>query len=55
MTKQHKEDAKEMYKDGHTFYAIAYQLEQWFKKLYTEKQIQAALGGVKNNIVGRSK
>ncbi len=54
MNKHHKEDAEEMHKNGHTFYAIVLQLEQWYKKHYTEAQIQKALG-VKNNPVGRQK
>lgn len=52
MIKLHKEEAQKMFDRGHTFYAISYQLEQWYKKTYTVKQIQKALGGIENNTVG---
>lgn len=55
MVKSHVEEAKKMFERGHTFYGIAYQLEQWFHKNYTEAQIQKALGGVENNPAHRKK
>lgn len=56
MNRHHKEEAKKLYKSGHTFYGIAYSLKQGYGQNYTEKQIQAALGGVENNkIRGASK
>lgn len=54
MLKQHKEEALIEYDKGHTFYAIALQLEQWYHKVYTEKQIEKALG-LPNNPVGHEK
>ena len=51
MTKLHKEECKALYEDGHTFYGIAYQIKQDYGTVYTEKQIQKALGGVPNNPV----
>ena len=55
MIKHHKEEAQKLYDDRQTFYGIAYQLKLWFNKEYTEKQIQKALGDIKNNPVGRNK
>ena len=54
MNKHHKEEALDLHRQGHTFYAIAYQLEQWFKKVYTEAQLEKALG-LPNNPVGNIK
>ena len=54
MTRSHIEDAQEMYDQGHTFYAIAYQLKQWFQVQYTKAQIGKALEK-EDNPVGHPK
>ena len=50
MEPEHIEDAQEMYAQGHTFYAIAYQLKQWFQTKYTKAEIAKALGKEDNPI-----
>ena len=54
MEPEHIEDAQEMYDQGHTFYAIAYQLKQWFSVIYSKEDIAKALGK-EDNPVGHPK
>lgn len=54
MTKALIAEAKDLHDKGHTFYAIAYQLKQWYGVPYTEKQLSTALK-VKDNPVGHKK
>ena len=48
-------DAKELYDDGHTFYAIATQMNEWYGKTFTTPEKIGEALGLPNNPVGRQK
>ncbi len=54
MTKALIAESQELYDKGHTFYAIAHQLKQWYGAPISEKQISTGLG-LPNNPVGHKK
>ena len=54
MDKGHVQEAKELYDRGMTFYAIRYQLKQWFNVTYSDIDIHTAVKG-DNHPVGHAK
>ena len=41
---KYKKEIQELYNDGHTHYAIAYKIKEWYTTIITEKQIEKVLG-----------
>jgi len=54
MDPSHIPEAQEMYDEGHTFYAIASQMKNWYTVLYTKEDIAKALK-VEDNPIGHPK
>jgi hypothetical protein len=46
-------EAKRLYDDGHTFYAISTQMNEWYGKTFTTPEKIGTALGLPNNPLGR--